>query len=434
MRDVLTKIWIASIADRFSALNFFTTSPPLRTPLSHDFPLFGTVAVGLAYAWAFGFLAFRLGLPPLVGYLIAGIIVGPATPGFVADMTIAGQLADVGVVLLMFGVGMHFSLADLLAVKGIAIPGAIIQMLAATLMGWGLARFWGWPHGAGIVFGLALSVASTVVLLKTLEARGLLATHDGQITVGWLIVEDLVLIAILVLLPATAGLLGGKVPEGAEAAGSSILLTLAVTLGKVALFIVLMLVAAKRLFSWILKQVEKTNSKELFTLTVVTLSLGVAYAAYKVFGVKFALAAFFAGLVLHESDSSSRAEKELKPLQDVFTGLFFVSVGMLFDPSILLRQPLQVLMVVAIIVVGKSVAALALVLLLRKPLKTALIISASLAQIGEFSFILAGIGLTYGLLSQEAVSLVVAGALISITLNTFQFQLVEAISKRAGVK
>jgi monovalent cation:H+ antiporter-2, CPA2 family len=392
-----------------------------------DFPLFGTIAIGLSFALVLGYLAQRLGLPPLVGYLLAGIMVGPATPGFVADMTLAGQLADVGVVLLMFGVGMHFSIKDLLAVKGIAIPGAIIQMGAATAMGWALSVYgWGWSHGAGLVFGLALSVASTVVLLKTLESRGLLEMKDGQIAVGWLIVEDLVLIAILVLLPATAGLLGGKVDEGQ--ADKSIWLTLGIALAKNGVFIALMLVVAKRVFPWILNQVERTGSSELFTLAVVTLSIGVAFAAYKVFGVKFALAAFFAGLVLHESDNSCKAEKLLKPLQDVFSGLFFVSIGMLFDPRILIDEPLKVALATLIIVVGKSIAAMGLVLALRWPLKTALVISAALAQIGEFSFILANIGLAYELITEKVLSLIVAGALVSITLNTFVFALVEKIS------
>jgi monovalent cation:H+ antiporter-2, CPA2 family len=386
-----------------------------------DHALIATVAVGLSCAFVGGLFALRVGLPPLVGYLLAGVVVGPFTPGFVADGPIAAELSEIGIVFLMFGVGMHFSVGDLLAVRKVAVPGAILQMLLATLMGMALAHFWGWPWGAGLVFGLSLSVASTVVLLRALEARNLLNTEDGQIAVGWLIVEDLLLIVILVLLPALAGPLGGTNATPSE---HSLPLELAITLGKVAAFIAVMLFGAKRVFPWILTRAQATGSRELFTLAVVALSLGVAFGAYKLFGVKFALGAFFAGLVVHESDLSQRAETELRPLQDVFAGLFFVSVGMLFDPSVLIRQPLQVAAVVAIIVVGKAIAAVGIVLLLKKPLSTALTVGAALAQIGEFSFILVSLGQTFGILDGQAVSLVVAGAIVSIVLNSGLFYLV----------
>ena len=339
--------------------------------MHHETSLIATIAVGLAFAFVGGFIAVRLRLPPLVGYLLAGVAAGPFTPGFVADTKLAPQLAEIGVILLMFGVGMHFSLRDLLAVRAIALPGAIAQIVVATAMGVGVVSLWGWPFGSGLVFGLALSVASTVVLLRALEGRGRLDTHDGQIAVGWLIVEDLVMVLALVLLPALAGPLGGH-PVGHEA--GPLWTTLGVALAKVAVFIALMLVVGTRLFPWLLKRVENTGSRELFTLAVVAL-------------------------------------------------------GMLFDPAILVRQPLQVLSVVAIIVVGKSVAALGIVPVLRYSMRTALTVSAALAQIGEFSFILAGLGLWLGLLPAEGPSLIVAGALLSITLNPLLFYAVDRINR-----
>lgn len=386
---------------------------------AHEVPLIATIAVGLAFAFVGGLLAVKLHLPPLVGYLLAGIAVGPFTPGFVGDTKLAPQLAEIGVILLMFGVGMHFSVRDLFAVRRLALPGALGQILVASALGAGVAHLWNWPLGAGLIFGLSLSVASTVVLLRALEARGMVGSSDGRIAVGWLVVEDLVTVLALVLLPAVAGAMGGHVPD--QTNGTSLWPALALTIGKVALFVALMLVVGTRFFPWLLSRVEKTESRELFTLAVIALALGVAFGSAKLFGVSFALGAFFAGMVINESDLSHRAAKDLQPLQDAFSVLFFVAVGMLFDPSILVRQPLQVVAVVAIIVVGKSLAAFGIVLALGSPIRTALVVSAALAQIGEFSFILAGLGITLGLLPPEGLNLVLAGALLSITLNPAVF-------------
>ncbi len=395
--------------------------------MPHESSLIATIAVGLAFAFVGGFIAARLHLPPLVGYLLAGIAVGPFTPGFVADVTLAPQLAEIGVILLMFGVGMHFSVHDLWAVRAIALPGSIAQIVVATTLGVGIAFSWGWSLGAGLVFGLALSVASTVVLLRELEARGNVESGDGRIAVGWLVVEDLVMVLTLVLLPALAEPLGGHVLDDSHGtASSSLWATLGLTLGKVVVFVALMLMVGTRLFPWLLKRVERTGSRELFTLAVVALALGVAFGSAQLFGVSFALGAFFAGVVINESDLSHRAATDLQPLQDAFAVLFFVAVGMLFDPTILLRQPLQVITVLAIIVFGKSLAALGIVLALRYPLGTALTVSAALAQIGEFSFILAGLGVRLGLLPPEGQNLILAGALLSITLNPLVFH---AVSK-----
>ena len=351
--------------------------------MPHNVSLIATIAAGFGLAIVFGYLAARLKMPPLVGYLLAGIAIGPATPGFVADVGLAGQLAEIGVMLLMFGVGLHFSLKDLLAVKRIAVPGAIVQIAVATALGLGLAHWWGWNFGAALVFGLALSVASTVVLLRALEARGQLETINGSIAVGWLVVEDLVMVLVLVLLPPLAGLLTGK-------SDANLLPTIAWTLAKVVAFIVLMLVVGRRVFPKLLFAVAGTGSRELFTLCVVAVAVGVAYGSAALFDVSFALGAFFAGMMMRESEYSHRAADESLPLRDAFSVLFFVSVGMLFDPQVLLEQPLKVLAVVAIIMVGKTLAAIGLVLAFRYPLNTALTVGASLAQIGEFSFILAG--------------------------------------------
>src|SRR4051812_36181496 len=357
---------------------------------AHDVPLIATIAVCLAVAFVSGLIAVRLRLPLLVGYLLAGIVVGPFTPGVFADTKIAPQLAEIGVILLMFGVGLHFSIRDLFAVRRVALPGAIGQIVLATAMGAGVAWLWGWPLGAGIIFGLSLSVASTVVLLRALEARSLVNTEDGRIAVGWLIVEDLVMILALVLLPPLAGAMGGN--GGDHGSSTRLLQALGWTLGKVMLFIVLMLVVGARLFPWLLSRVQRTGSRELFTLAIVTLAVGVAFGSAQLFGVSFALGAFFAGVVINESDLTHRAAKDLQPLQDAFSVLFFVAVGMLFDPTILVREPLRVLAVLGIVIIGKSVVACAIVLLLKRSLGTALIISASLAQIGEFSFIFGGLG------------------------------------------
>jgi CPA2 family monovalent cation:H+ antiporter-2 len=397
-----------------------------KPPMHHSVPLITTIAAALGLALVLGFLAAKLRLPALVGYLVAGIVIGPATPGFVADVQIASQLSEIGVMLLMFGVGLHFSLADLMAVRRIALPGAVVQIGVATLMGWGLAHWWGWSLGAGLVFGLALSVASTVVLLKALEARGVVDSMNGRIAVGWLIVEDLAMVLVLVLLPAVAGLLGGETPGGEGGGGNrALLLALGTTLLEVGAFVALMLVVGRRLFPWLLWQVTKTGSRELFTLCVVAAAVSIAYGSAQLFGVSFALGAFFAGMVLRESEFSHRAAEESLPLRDAFSVLFFVSVGMLFDPGVLFLEPLKVLAVVAVIVLGKSLAALLIVLLFRYPLNTALTVSASLAQIGEFSFILAALGVSLKLLPNEGQSLILAGALISITLNPLVFAAIE---------
>ncbi|MDQ3564762.1 MAG: Kef family K(+) transporter [Pseudomonadota bacterium] len=394
--------------------------------MPHSVTLITTIAAGLGLALIMGFIAARLKLPVLVGYLIAGILLGPATPGFVADIELSRQLADIGVMLLMFGVGLHFSFDDLLAVRRIALPGAIVQTAVATALGTAVAVHWDWGLGAGIVFGLALSVASTVVLLRALENRGMLESVNGRIAVGWLVVEDLVMVLVLVLLPPLSGWLGGDSSGLAEGtADRDLLKTLGFTLGQVAVFVVLMLVVGRRLFPWFLWQVARTGSRELFTLSVVAAAVGIAYGSAELFGVSFALGAFFAGMVLRESDLSYRAAEESLPLRDAFSVLFFVSVGMLFDPEVLIREPLQVFVTVAIIVFGKSLAAFLLVLAFRYPLNTALTVSASLAQIGEFSFILADLGVSLGLLPVEGQSLILAGALISIALNPLVFRVFE---------
>lgn len=391
--------------------------------MHHDIPLITLLATGFGAALILGFLAERIRVPALVGYLLAGILLGPGTPGPVADIKLAQQLSEIGVMLLMFGVGLHFSLKDLLAVRRIAVPGAVVQMGLATVLGMLMARWWSWSWGSALIFGLSLSCASTVVLLKGLEARGALDSMNGRIAVGWLVVEDLATVLVLVLLPPLAGMLGG---QGEAAAGSSVLwITLGQTLLQVSAFIALMLVVGRRVMPWLLWQISRTGSRELFTLAVVAAAIGIAYAAAEWFEVSFALGAFFAGMVMRESSFSRRAAHESLPLRDAFSVLFFVSVGMLFNPDILLQQPGHVLGVLAIIVLGKSLAAAALVLAFRYPLSTALTVSASLAQIGEFSFILAGLGLSLGLLPQEGTSLVLAGALISIALNPLLFAVAE---------
>lgn len=387
--------------------------------MEHEAVLITTLAAGFGLALILGFIAERLKTPALVGYLLAGIAIGPATPGYVADIGIASQLAEIGVMLLMFGVGLHFSLDDLLAVKRIAVPGAIVQMAVATALGIALADWWGWDFGAGLVFGLSLSCASTVVLLKALESRNVLESMNGRIAVGWLIVEDLATVLILVLLPTFAPMLGGSGGAGGEA--GSLWKTLGITFLQVATFIALMLLGGRRILPWLLWQVARTGSRELFTLAVVALAICIAYGAAVLFNVSFALGAFFAGMVMRESKFSHRAAEESLPLRDAFAVLFFVSVGMLFDPIVLLEEPLRVLGVIAIIIVGKSMAAMLLVLLLRYPLNTALTVAASLGQIGEFSFILAGLGLSLSLLPAEGMSLVLAGALISIAFNPIAF-------------
>ncbi|MCC6205336.1 MAG: cation:proton antiporter [Hyphomicrobiales bacterium] len=390
--------------------------------MHHDTSLIAIVAIGFVLATIFGYIADRLRLPTLVGYLVAGVCVGPFTPGFVADPALAGQLAELGVILLMFGVGLHFSVSDLLAVRGLAVPGAIGQIVVATLLGMGLSSLWGWTTGEGIVFGLSLSVASTVVLLKALEQGNLVSTPMGRAAIGWLIVEDLAMVLALVLLPAFAEMLGGH-PISADgghdagAGGQSVLLVLGVTLIKVAAFTALAVVLGPKIVPGILTRAARTGSRELFTLTVLAIALGIAFGSAAAFGVSFALGAFFAGVVMSESHLSHRAAANSLPLQDAFSVLFFVSIGMLFNPMVIVEAPGKVLGVLAIIMIGKSIVAVAIVLLLRYPVGMALGIGASLAQVGEFSFILAGLGIAHGLLSEEGQDLILAGALLSVTLN-----------------
>ncbi|ENU79362.1 hypothetical protein F975_02606 [Acinetobacter sp. ANC 3789] len=393
--------------------------------MPHNVDLIVLLAVGFGLALLCGYISARLRLPPLIGYLIAGILISPNTPGIEADLGLANQLAELGVMFLMFGVGMHFSLKDLLQVRRIALPGAILQIAVATLLGLAVAMFWGWSLGSALVFGLSLSCASTVVLLKSLGDRGLLESVNGKIAVGWLLVEDLVMVLVLVILPATAVLLGGKALDHGHAASTSIWLTLGLTLLKVAGFIAFMLIIGKRLVPMIMQFVVRLGSRELFTLTVVACAVSIAYGSYAIFGVSMALGAFFAGMVVKESDFSHRAEEETLPLREVFSILFFVSVGMLFDPHIIVEQPLHILAVVAIIMLGKTLAAMGLVLFFRYPINTALTVGASLAQIGEFSFILATLGISLGLLTTSAQNLILAGALFSITLNSFVFSAIE---------
>ena len=390
--------------------------------MPHDVNLIATIAAGFGLAMIFGFIAAYLRMPPLVGYLVAGILIGPATPGFVADMSLAMQLAEIGVMLLMFGVGLHFSLTDLMAVKRIAIPGAIAQIVVAVSLGAAVALIWEWKLTEAILFGLCLSVASTVVLLRALEAKGILKSVTGQIAVGWLIVEDLVMIMALVLLPALTNFTSTEGTEIAtESSRKDLLIAIGWTLAKVSAFIALMLVVGRRVLPRALWLVARLGSRELFTLTVLACALGVAFGAAKLFDVSFALGAFFAGMMMRESEYSHRAAQESLPLRDAFAVLFFVSVGMLFEPSVIWTQPLKLLLVVLIIVFGKTLAAIAIVLLFRYPLHTALTVGASLAQIGEFSFILAGLAISLKLLPMEGQSLILAAALISIALNSALF-------------
>ncbi|TPJ44076.1 sodium:proton antiporter [Mesorhizobium sp. B2-5-4] len=400
--------------------------------MPHDTPLIATIVAGLGLAFVFGALANRFRIPPLVGYLVAGVLVGPNTPGFVADAGLANELAEIGVILLMFGVGLHFSLKDLLSVRAIAVPGAIVQIGFATALGVGLSWMLGWSMGAGVVFGLALSVASTVVLLRALQERRLIETERGRIAVGWLIVEDLTMVLALVLLPALAGVLGGQEHANAHSgdllslpASYGIWGVVGITLAKVAAFVVVMLVVGRRVIPWILHYVAHTGSRELFRLSVLAIALGVAFGAAKLFGVSLALGAFFAGMIMSESELSHRAAEESLPLRDAFSVLFFVSVGMLFDPFSLISNGLPILATLAIIVIGKSLAAFVIVVAFGYPLATALMISASLAQIGEFSFILAELGVGLKLLPEQGRDLILAGAILSIVLNPLMFLVID---------
>jgi CPA2 family monovalent cation:H+ antiporter-2 len=395
--------------------------------MPHSTPLIATIVIGLCLAFVLGAIAQRIRVSPLVGYLLAGVALGPFTPGFVADQHLAGELAEIGVILLMFGVGLHFSLKDLWSVRAIAIPGAIVQIAVATAFGAALANWLGWTLGAGITFGLALSVASTVVLLRALQERRLISSERGRIAVGWLIVEDLVMVLALVLLPAVVPLLDGTLERASPFAVQAIVTTMAITVAKVIGFFVVMLVVGRRVIPWLLHYVAHTGSRELFRLAVLSIALGVAYGSAQLFGVSFALGAFFAGMILSESALSQQAASETLPLRDAFAVLFFISVGMLFDPAILITNPVPVAATVLIIVVVKSLAAAGIVLLFRHPLGTAATISASLAQIGEFSFILAGLGVTLGIMPQLGRELILAGAIISILLNPLLFLALDQI-------
>jgi len=395
--------------------------------MPHDTPLISTIVAGLVLAFIFGAAANRLRMPPLVGYLVAGVLVGPFTPGFVANAELANELSEIGVILLMFGVGLHFSLKDLMSVQAVAVPGALLRIAGGTVMGLGLALLMGWSWGGGLVFGLALSVASTVVLLKALQDRHLVDSDRGRIAVGWVIVEDIAMVLALVLIPALAGVMGGTAQElhdpfvdvverftGLEL---NIWGILAVTVVKLAAFVGFMLVVGRRVIPWILHLTAHTGSRELFRLAVLAIALGVAAGAAYLFGVSLALGAFFAGMILSESELSNRAAQESLPFRDAFAVLFFVSVGMLFNPAIIVTHPFQVLGTLFIILIGKSVIGFFLVIALRRPVGAALTISASLAQIGEFSFILATLGIGLGLMPPEAQSYILAGSIISIVVN-----------------
>lgn len=396
--------------------------------MPHSTPLLTTIVAGLVLAFILGAIANRLRLPTLVGYVCAGILVGPHTPGYTADMQIGHELAELGVILLMFGVGLHFSLKDLLSVKHIAIPGALAQIIVATLMGEGLARLFGWPLGAGFIFGLALSVASTVVLIKALEERGLIDTDEGRIAIGWLVVEDLAMVTAMVLIPALSSQLGGTPVAGASEWGVG--LTLLLTAVKVVAFVAITLVCGRRFIPWILERMVETGNRELFRLAVLACALGVAYGATALFGVSFALGAFFAGMVISESEFSQRAADESLPLRDAFSVLFFVSVGMLFDPWVLVQDPLGVLGTFLIILVGKSVVAYFIVRAYKMSRLTALTISASLAQIGEFSFILVGLGVAQHILPERGQSLVLAGSILTILVNPLLFHFLDRYRTR----
>jgi CPA2 family monovalent cation:H+ antiporter-2 len=409
--------------------------------MPHHTPLIATIVAGLGIAFIFGTIAQRLKLPPLAGYLLAGVLIGPFTPGYVADQGLANELAELGVILLMFGVGLHFSLKDLLSVRAIAIPGALGQIGLATLLGMVLAWAMGWGLGAGIVLGLALSVASTVVLLRALQERRLVETERGRIAVGWLIVEDLAMVLALVLLPAVSSLLGGKaVDPGAGGLGAMLFgpmnlwQSLLVTGGKLLAFVALMVVVGRRVVPWVLHYIAHTGSRELFRLGVLAIALGIAFGSAQLFGVSFALGAFFAGMILAESQLSHQAAQDTLPLRDAFAVLFFVAAGMLFDPTIIVNQPLSVLATVLIIVVGKTLAAWGIVRAFGHSNLTALTIAASLAQIGEFSFILAGLGVDLDLLPEEGRDLILAGAIISILLNPVFFMLLDRWTAKAAAK
>lgn len=395
--------------------------------MPHATPLITLISTGMVLAFVLGWISQKFRLSPLVGYLLAGILIGPFTPGFIGNQELANELAEIGVILLMFGVGLHFSLDDLMKVKAIAIPGAVVQILVATVLGWALALWLGWSHVEGIVFGLALSVASTVVLLRALEDNRLIETQRGKIAIGWLVVEDLAMILALVILPAVAMAMH---PELSTAAAKPLWLSLLITLGKLGLFVALMLIVGKRAIPWTLEKVAGNGSQELFTLAVLAIALGVAFGSAKLFGVSFALGAFFAGMLLNESELSHKAASDTLPMRDAFAVLFFVSVGMLFDPHILIEQPLPVIATFIIITLGKSAAAFLIVRLFGHPKSTAFTIAASLAQIGEFSFILASLGVGLKLLPEQGRDFILAGALLSIVVNPMIFTALARWQKR----
>ncbi|MCR6645895.1 MAG: cation:proton antiporter [Terricaulis sp.] len=390
-----------------------------------DHSLISNLVLALVLAFAFGFIAQRLRISPLIGYLLAGVAVGPYTPGFVGDSGLAFQFAELGVILLMFGVGLKFSLEDLWAVRGVALPGALVQMGSATLLGWGVGLLMGLPHAAAIMLGFSLSVASTVVLLRALEERGIVKSENGRITVGWLVVEDVAIVLAIVLLPAFAAIAHGEAATPAES-----LRTLGLTIGKIGVFVILMLIVGARVFPWLIVRIAHTKSRELLSLGTLSLALGVAYLAYALFDASFALGAFLGGVALNGSKFTHRVAEDSQPLRDTFAVLFFVSVGMLFDPMTLVREPLGVLAIVLIIMVGKALAALAITSLYKLPLRTGLMIAAALAQVGEFSFVLAGMGVRLDLMTPETYNLILASALISVALNPAMFRVGEIIAQR----
>jgi CPA2 family monovalent cation:H+ antiporter-2 len=402
-------------------------------------PLIATIGLGLLYALICGTVAALVRLPPIVGYLAAGILLGPHTPGIVGDRATALELAELGVILLMFGVGLHFSPAELLAVRRVALPGAVVQMATATALGAGVAHLWGWSWPAAVVFGLTLSVASTVVLLRALTERNLVSTPEGHIAVGWLVVEDIAVVIGLVILPGIAGFLGGvAVPtfalqfEVLGGAGGQLGAAVALTLGKFALFVALMVPIGRRVVPWVLVMVAHLKSRELFTLAVLGMALGIAFLSAKVFGVSFALGAFFAGMVMHGSGMATRAAEQSLPFRDAFAVLFFVAVGMLFDPGVLLREPGAVAATLLIVVVGKSVAAIAIMALFRQSRAAVWTVAAALAQVGEFSLVLAEQGIALGLLPVEGRDLAIAAVLLSIALNPVAFSFGRWMAARGG--
>jgi CPA2 family monovalent cation:H+ antiporter-2 len=399
--------------------------------LLHDTDLITTLTAGLVVALAMALVATRLRLPPIVGYLAAGVIIGPFTPGFQGDAEIAPQLAEIGVVLLMFGVGIHFSIKDLLSVRAIAVPGAVAQIAAATGIAILMSMAWGWSFGEGLVLGLAVSVASTVVLLRALEGRGVLTASEGRIAIGWLIVEDLFTVLVLVLLPILADSLGGEVPAGMAGAGDSVVTGLLLAVGKLLILGVVMFVVAARVVPWLLLYVARTGSRELFTLTILATALGIAYASAELFDVSLALGAFLAGLVVAQSGQSHQAAADALPFRDAFAVLFFVSVGMLFDPAILIDEPAKLAALLVLVLVAKSLVAAAIVLAFAYPLRVALVVAAGLAQVGEFSFIIADMGRSLDLLSDDGTNLILGAALVSISMNPLLFWAIDPVERWA---